>query len=160
MQFTFRPMRLRDALAVARWRYPGEYAFYNPGAMPLFVWLIERPLRLFGMAVYYAVWNERGELAGIFSFVRQDAARETLEIGVALRPDLTGQGRGIGLAFVVAGLNFARERYAPKRFTLDVATFNRRAMRVYELAGFRPERTVVRRTSGRRVEYLEMEREA
>lgn len=160
MEFTFRPMRMRDALAASRWRYPGEYAFYNPGTTPIFVWFVERPIRLFGMAVYYGVWDERGELVGIFSFVRQGSGMETVEIGVALRPSLTGRGHGIGLAFVEAGLRFARLRYAPRRFTLDVATFNRRAMRVYEQAGFRPGRTVVRRTRGRRVEYLEMEREA
>lgn len=157
VEFTFRPMRLRDALAAVRWRYPGAYAFYDPGLSPIFVWLIEQPLRLFGLTVYYGVWNERGELTGIFSFAQR---AEDIEIGVALRPDLTGQGRGIGLAFVEAGLAFARRRLAPKRFTLDVATFNTRAMRVYERAGFRPTRTIVRRTRGRSVEYLEMEREA
>lgn len=157
MEFTFRPMRLRDAIAVARWRYPGEYAFYDPGLMPLFIWLIERPIRFAGTAIYYGVRDTRGDLAGIFSFVPQGSS---VEIGVALRPDLTGQRQGVGLAFVEAGLVFARERYAPKRFTLDVATFNHRAMRVYEQAGFRPMRTIARRTRGRMVEYLEMEREA
>ena len=160
MKFTFRPMRLRDALAVSRWRYPGEYAFYNPGMMPLVVWLVERPIRFFGMPVYYSVWDEHGKMAGIFSFVRQGAKMDVVEIGVALRPSLTGQRRGVGLAFVAAGLSFARERYAPRRFTLDVATFNHRAKRVYEQAGFQSSRTIIRRTRGRMVEYLEMEREA
>lgn len=157
MEFTFRPMRLRDALAVARWRYPGEYAFYNPRMTPLFVWLAERPLRLVGAAIYFAVRDDRDTLVGIFSFVPRGSS---VEIGLALRPDLTGQGVGLGLAYVRAGLSFAHERYAPKRFTLDVATFNRRAMRVYERAGFQPTRTVARRTHGRVVEYLEMERPA
>lgn len=157
MDFTFRPMRLRDALAAMQWRYPGEYAFYNPGMSPLFVWLVEQPLRIFGAAVYHAVWNERGELVGIFSFVRQGAM---VEIGVALRPDLTGQGKGIGLAFVRAGLAFASCRFSPRRFTLDVATFNSRARRVYERADFRPVRTIMRRTHGRMVEFLVMERDA
>lgn len=157
MEFTFRPMRLRDALTAARWHYQGEYAFYDPGVSPIFVWLIEQPLRLFGFTVYYGVWNERGELAGIFSLAQRT---EDVEIGLALRPDLTGQGRGMGLAFVEAGLAFARRHLAPKHFMLDVATFNTRARRVYEHAGFRPTRTIVRRTHGRMVEYLEMEREA
>lgn len=157
MEFIFRPMRLRDAAAAARWRYPGQYAFYNPGMTTLIVWLVEQPLRLFGITVYYAVWNERAELTGIFSFVRRGAE---VEIGVALRPDLTGRSRGMGLAFVEAGLAFARRRLAPTRFTLDVATFNTRAMRVYQRAGFQPTRTIVRRTRRRMVEYLEMEREA
>lgn len=157
MDFTFRPMRLRDALATTHWRYPGEYALYNPGMTPVFVWLIEQPLRIFGAAVYYAVWNERGERVGIFSFVRQGVK---VEIGVALRPDLTGLGQGIGLAFVRSGLAFASHRFSPRRFTLDVATFNSRARRVYERAGFRPVRIITRRTQGRTVEYLVMERDA
>jgi ribosomal-protein-alanine N-acetyltransferase len=46
-------------------------------------------------------------------------------------------GCGLGLAFVTAGLDFARERLGATRFVLDVAEFNERAIHVYERAGFR-----------------------
>jgi len=70
---------------------------------------------------------------GIFSLTRRG---DDVEIGVGLRPDLTG--RGLGLPFVRAGLELARRRCHPQTFSLYVATFNRRAITVYERAGFIP----------------------
>jgi ribosomal-protein-alanine N-acetyltransferase len=58
-----------------------------------------------------------------------------LEIGLGLRPDLAG--RGLGLEFFRAGVEFGRSRFAPARVILAVAGFNERARIVYERAGFR-----------------------
>jgi [ribosomal protein S18]-alanine N-acetyltransferase len=44
----------------------------------------------------------------------------------------------LGLAYLQAGLAFATQRFTPRRFRLSVATFNERAIRVYERAGFSP----------------------
>ncbi|HEY7976274.1 MAG TPA: GNAT family protein, partial [Ktedonobacterales bacterium] len=101
----------------------------------------------------FVVLNDANERIGIFTFIQRATA---IEIGLAMRPDLTG--RGLGLAFVEAGLDFARARYAPVRFTLDVATFNERARRVYARAGFRPIETFMRRIKGRPCEFLAMYR--
>ena len=79
---------------------------------------------------------------------------EDLEIGLGLRPDLTG--RGLGAAFLAAGLDFARERFAPDRFTLAVATFNERAITVYKRAGFARGRVYMHWTNGAEWEFLEM----
>ena len=79
-------------------------------------------------------------------------------IGLGLRPDMTGHGQG--LAFVNAGLNFARKEFVPKRFRLYVFDWNQRAIRVYERAGFRqigPH--VVHHPEGDRV-FIEMQRDA
>ncbi|HEV8190680.1 MAG TPA: GNAT family protein [Ktedonobacterales bacterium] len=149
--YTFTPLRLRDACAMASWRYDGEYAFYNTGLFPL---LLVVPLRrlLVGLGVeVYAVRDESKEVIGTFSYTRQGDA---VEIGLAMRPDLTG--RGLGLDFVRAGMDFARQRFAPHTFTLDVATFNRRAIAVYTRAGFAPVSTFKRRTRQGTVEFLQM----
>jgi RimJ/RimL family protein N-acetyltransferase len=75
---------------------------------------------------------------------------------LALRPDLTG--RRIGLGFVEAGMDFARRTFAPATFRLDVATFNQRAIRVYERAGFTPGPRFIRYTRLGPYEFMEMTR--
>ena len=94
---------------------------------------------------YHSVYDERGDLTGYFCF-GEDAqvaagkrlglyeVEPALDVGLGMRPDLTGMG--LGEEFVHAGLRFARETYSPPAFRLTVATFNQRAIRVYERAGF------------------------
>jgi [ribosomal protein S18]-alanine N-acetyltransferase len=75
-----------------------------------------------------------------------------------MRPDLTGQGLGIG--YLLAGLQFARETFSPERFTLSVATFNERAIVVYERAGFRRNTVYRHNTNGGEYLFLSMARKA
>ena len=82
----------------------------------------------------------------------------SLDIGLGLRPDLTG--KGLGLEFLLAGLEFGRRRFAPAGFRLAVATFNGRAIQVYERAGFRPTTVFTHHTNGGDHPFLLMTREA
>lgn len=149
--YTFRPLRWRDALEASRWRYPPPYQVYDIGrASLLTIWAAQQVLRPLGVAIYYAALDERGDLAGLFTYLQRG---DTVEVGLGLRPDLTG--RGNGLAFLEAGLAFGRRLYAPAAFRLTVAAFNQRAITVYERAGFR---VVGTRRHGRR-EELEMRKE-
>ena len=68
-----------------------------------------------------------------------DYRANALDIGMGLRPDLTGQGRG--LMYVKAILDFAHRTFAPTAFRVTVAQFNKRALRVWEKAGFRAIQT-------------------
>jgi ribosomal-protein-alanine N-acetyltransferase len=101
---------------------------------------------------YWAVREDADELVGYFDFKPQGEG--TLEIGLGLRPDLTG--RGLGASFLLAGLEFARARFAPERFTLAVATFNERAITVYERAGFARGHVYMHWTNGAEWEFMEM----
>lgn len=145
MRFTFHPMTEADARSILAWRYDGPYAVYNmTGDEETALLELLDP-----RSPYVAARDEQSELVGFLAFgtaaeVGNASAAPTLfsrdrilSVGLGLRPDLTGHGRGIGLAFVSAGLEFARERFHPAEFRLFVLAFNQRAARVYEQAGFR-----------------------
>jgi ribosomal-protein-alanine N-acetyltransferase len=154
MVFMFRPLRWNDALVVGRWQYPAPYELYDLGPIPLLVsvplhWLLA-PLGRMG---FYAVDSEDDQLVGVFSFRKLG---RTVELGLALRPDLTG--RKIGQGYVEAGMDFARGTFAPAAFRLDVATFNQRAIRVYERAGFVAGPRFIRSTRLGPYEFMEMTR--
>jgi [ribosomal protein S18]-alanine N-acetyltransferase len=143
-----------EAEAIAEWRYPAPYSFYNwTSDVDDLGELLDPSLR--GEA-YWAAKDEEGELVGHFSFKPKD--ERTLEVGLGLPPDPTG--RGLGSSFLAAGLDFARERFAPERFVLSVATFNERAIKVYERAGFAHVRVYMHSTAGAEWEFLEMSRPA
>jgi ribosomal-protein-alanine N-acetyltransferase len=146
-------MAQADAEAVASWRYPAPFSFYD--------WvsddddlaeLLNADRR--GDA-YFAVDDDQGELVGYFSF-KPDG--RTLVVGLGLRPDLTG--RGLGGAFLAAGLDYAWEEFAPEEFSLSVATFNERAIKVYERAGFERTRVYMHETNGGEWEFVELRRSA
>jgi len=102
------------------WRYPPPYDFYDGDVDPPL-----NPERFFG------AFDEDGGLVGFYYFEEKPP---DLDYGLGLRPDLVG--RRLGLEFFRAGLDFARERYRPRRIYLHVAEFNERARKVYERAGF------------------------
>ncbi len=144
VQFHFTPVEDEDARAILAWRYEGQYAIYNweDGDDP--AEMLDR------RSPQYAVKDERGELIGFFAYGSAAyvwgsdephlySEHNTITIGLGMRPDLTG--KGLGLAFTQAGLDFARQQFQPDYFRLYVLTFNERAIRVYERAGF--ERTGV-----------------
>jgi [ribosomal protein S18]-alanine N-acetyltransferase len=152
--FAFRPLTQADAELIAAWRYPEPYSFYDwesdPDDLTEF---LDATLR---RGDYVAVEGVDGTVIGFFHYKRPHGA--TLEIGLGLRPDMTG--RGLGRSFVEAGLEYARRRFAPVEFRLSVATFNRRAITVYERVGFAATRVFTHRTNGGEWEFVEMRRPA
>jgi ribosomal-protein-alanine N-acetyltransferase len=143
-----------DAVAISRWSYPEPYSFYDWDADPDDLAELLDPARR-GDA-YSAVEDASGELVGFFSFKPREPS--AVEIGLGLRPDLTG--RGLGGAFVEAGLEHARTRFAPAEFVLAVASFNRRAIAVYERAGFVQVRAYRHSTNGAEWDFVELRRPA
>jgi len=149
--FRFAAMSQEDAEAIAEWRYPEPFSFYDASADPDdLAELLDPALRGAG---YESVRNESDELVGFFQFKQNRP--DVLEIGLGLRPDLTD--RGLGGTFIEAGLRRARARFGPTPIVLSVATFNRRAVTVYERAGFVAVRTYMHSTNGGEWEFLEME---
>jgi [ribosomal protein S18]-alanine N-acetyltransferase len=136
--FRFTPMTESAAQAIVTWLYAKPYDIYN-------VDLEERESTVRGLLDpvnrYFAAWLLE-ELAGFACFGPDarvpggDYIDECIvDVGLGLRPDLTG--KGIGLPFVNAIVAFATKEDRPQKLRLTVAVFNQRAIRVYERAGFR-----------------------
>jgi [ribosomal protein S18]-alanine N-acetyltransferase len=151
VKFTFQTRTGEDARQIASWHYPPPYDFYDLDQDPedLAQFLNQETWQ----KPYYSVFNEENELVGFFTF-KQDG--QTVEIGLGLRPDLTG--KGLGLAFINAGLAFGQEHFSVGGWSLSVATFNTRAIRLYEYAGFTPLTTFLQHTNGGEYEFLRMVR--
>ena len=143
-------MRQSEAIEIADcWKYDGEYAFYDMTADPEDYEEIVTP-ELRGDR-YFSVFD-KDVLIGFFCVEQED---KTIEIGLGLRPELTGQGRGI--AFLNEILRFVRENYTFEKIGLDAASFNQRAMKVYEQAGFVKTGTSQVRTNGGIYNFSSME---
>ena len=151
--YLFRQMDAADAGETSGWRYDPPYDFYDSTADPADLPELLDPQSR--RDVYFSALDEENCLVGFFQF---EKTNEAVDVGLGLKPDLTG--RGLGAGFVLAGLALARERFSPQRFTLSVATFNARAICVYERAGFRRGRIYTHETNGGEHEFLSMWREA
>ncbi len=152
-RYLFRQMDDADAREISGWRYAPPYDFYDATADPAdLAELLDPQSR---RDVYFSALDGEHRLMGFFQF---EKTGEEVAVGLGLRPDLTG--RGLGTEFVLAGLEFARERFSPRRFILSVATFNGRAIGVYERAGFRRDEVFMHQTNGGEHEFLRMERGA
>jgi ribosomal-protein-alanine N-acetyltransferase len=150
MEYEIRPMTAADAEAIAGWHYPGEYRFYDAEQDPGDLAELLDPAQ---WGTRYFAADSGGELAGHFVFT---LAGERLEIGLGLRPDLTG--RGLGGKFLAAGLSFAAAHFGTDRAVLAVAAFNERAITLYERAGFRVVDRYLHATNGGVHPFLRMER--
>lgn len=135
MIIVFDPMEEPAARAIARWRYEPPYDIYN----------LENSTESIRYALdprnnYYTMRNDDGDLIGFCSFGLDgqvpggDYRLEALDIGMGVRPDLTGKGHGSQIAANV--LNFARKTFQPTIFRVTIAAFNQRARRVWEKMGF------------------------
>jgi RimJ/RimL family protein N-acetyltransferase len=104
------------------WRYEPPYDFYDPAADPP-----EHPER------WQVIAGDDGRAEAFWEFTLPEEG--VVEIGIGLRPDLCG--RGLGERYLQAELDYAREHWQPQTFRLYVATWNERAIRLYERLGFR-----------------------
>ena len=150
MAFTFHPMDKINARAILNWRYDAPYDPYNSDPDNA-----EEGVRVFldPQNAYYTIIDEQRELLAYCCFGPDawvpggDYSVNALDIGMGVRPDLTGQGQG--LRYVKAVLDFGRCTFAPTAFRVTVAEFNKRALRVWEKAGFRAVQAFQKEQDGR-----------
>jgi ribosomal-protein-alanine N-acetyltransferase len=155
MRYVFAPMNKEYASGiVSNWHYDDVYSFYDMAAD-------EDDLRIFMDTKNWenttkAVVNEDDELIGWASFY---AENDEFWLSLGLRPDLTGQG--LGAEFVSECVRYAISHYSPTNDTikLAVALFNKRAIKVYQRAGFVETNRTIRDTHIGQVDFIEMKRD-
>lgn len=135
--YKFHPMTSDKAKMISTWQYEEPFSIYNMEDSE------ECISELLNGEYYYAM-NEQNLLVGYICI--GDAARvpggypagiyedEFLDIGLGLKPEYTGRGKG--LDFLAAALNFLNKRFNTNKYQLVVAEFNVRAINVYERIGF------------------------
>ena len=134
------PLQAEHALNILGWRYPAPYDFYDPPDDPH----SDRYVREFMRPEwqFHVILDRENRMAGFCSFGPDgqveggDYSQPALDIGLGMKPNLTGQG--LGKDFFTAILVYANTRFEVDCFRLTVANFNERAMSLYKKLGFRP----------------------
>lgn len=132
MELQIKPMSEAAAREVCRWKYPGEYAVSNYPAWEDLKTSNSGPANDFIRETqFYAVYD-RDVLAAHFRLAEDG---DSVTVGLGFCSEYCGKGAGSALMALVK--DCARERFPNKPLRLFVRTFNQRAIRCYERAGFR-----------------------
>ncbi len=142
MELFVKPVTEKDAQAFVLWRYESPYDVYNVIDDPTNREKINEQIDYFldPTVNCHVITNPNGDLLGFITFGADgqvpggDYSAEALDIGMGIRPELTGQGQGH--AFISAAIEFAFNAYQPTMLRTTVATFNKRAQRLCLRAGF------------------------
>ncbi|KUP09612.1 ribosomal-protein-alanine acetyltransferase [Bacillus coahuilensis m2-6] len=150
MTFTIQTMAQEQAEEIAyNWHYEQEYDFYDMEAdnedLEEFLNPVTRGNNMFSV-------SEDNVLVGFLSVSEETLS--TFEIGLGMRPDLTGQG--MGQNFLVGCIEFVQKKFSPRILTLSVATFNQRAIKVYKKVGFKEIEVFMQETNGSQFEFVKM----
>lgn len=143
-------MKQSEAEIIANnWKYEGVYSFYDmTDDIEDYEEIISEEQR--GERYFSVLYNK--ELYGFFC-VEQE--KDTIEIGLGMKPQCTGKGNGV--TFVNNILKFVSSKYSYDTIILDVASFNKRAIKVYERAGFTKTKEIMVNTNGGNYEFTVME---
>jgi RimJ/RimL family protein N-acetyltransferase len=135
---SFAAMTPEYASQIVQWKYGGEYSIYDRHESIAGTGMDD--LACVASDGALAGWIHFGEPARIPTVEENVYDDGFLDLGVGLRPELCG--KGLGLTFVRAVLEYARKEFGAERFRLSVAAFNERAKKVYARAGFVVEREI------------------
>ena len=129
-KLTYRNLTEQDKQQICQWRYEGRYAVYD---IPDYELLKEN---LAGFADpekekdYYAFFD--GETLTGYVNIREKNGE--VSVGIGVEPHLCGQHYGRDILEYACGIS--RELHPGKMLSLEVRTWNTRAIRCYEHTGF------------------------
>lgn len=127
---TYHLMTEQEKEIVAAWNYTGEYEIYN---MPPYQEQKQKgiglgnPLRSKNFYSYY----DGDTLIGFTNILEEE---KEVFVGIGVSPDICGHGYGQKMLAIVHDI--ANTLYPNKPLYLEVRTWNKRAVRCYQKAGF------------------------
>ncbi len=139
MNIIIKQVTNNEAKRISKWIYKDPYSIYSlDGSNECIKELLNGD--------YYSALDMKGNIVGFYCFGRSAQVpighkygvydnKNIMDIGLGINPDFCGQG--LGEAFLKVGLSFARNELYAKKIRLTVATFNKRAIKVYQRVGFR-----------------------
>lgn len=129
-----RPMEKADIKRLEKWKYKGDYAYYDVDGIGEELLAADAQLLCFGpfIVAYYCFGKEARIPVGekLLAYTETDCT----DIALSMRPVLCGHGWGGRV--LERGMAFARETMGASRFRLTVAAANLRALTIYQRAGF------------------------
>ncbi len=146
--YEIKAMSQSDAEEIVTWTYDEPYSFFNMENDPEDLAELLSPESRENR--YFSVYK-KADLIGFFEYEKRG---KVIDIALGMKPELTGKKQGFD--FLKAGLAFAKERFAPSQITLSVAPFNKRAIKVYERAGFIEQDRIIHRSNGREYGFIKM----
>lgn len=131
-------MTKKSAFEIAQWTYPDIYSCYSfDGSSEIITELMN--------GEYFVDFDNQNKIIG-FICIGKSAQIPTLEkeiyidetaldIGLGLNPALCGNG--LGSKFLTECISFVKQKFNASNYRLTVASFNQRAIKVYERIGFK-----------------------
>lgn len=148
----FSAMTIRASHEIAdTWKYPHPFDFYDVTADP------DDYHEFVSPNLWPEVFQQihcHGDLVGFFS-AQPILEGTAFELSLGMHPSLTGNGWGH--SFVNSCLTWLDGHEYRGRMVLSVASFNMRAIKVYQAAGFVKVRDYAQVTNGGTYDFVEME---
>lgn len=138
---------------ICNWKYEGEYSVYN---LPTYDKVVTQK---WGIAIeekrekqFAAVRSQNGDLYGYIRFIENE---NYVLVGLGLKPSLCGQGLGSALMELIK--KESNRRYGNIIIVLEVRSFNQRAIKCYQRAGFKIIDRYSKDTLAGHDEFIKME---
>ena len=131
-ELVVQPLEEVHAREIVGWHYEPPYDLYDLGTDDVDQ-VVEDLLD--PSNAYHAILTAAGELVAFCCFGPDgqvpggNYGQEALDLGLGVRPDLTGRGQGT--SYVRTVLAFAQRKFAPPGYRVTIAEFNARAQRVW-----------------------------
>ncbi len=137
MSIQIRSLTVEEVRTFLSWEYSEPYDMYNMSSTGE-----EEDFRFFmdPESGYFAIANETDEMIGFCNFGADAQVpggvydEDAVDIGMGLRPDLTGLGQGH--LYAAAVFDFANQHFPHQKQRVTIAKFNKRAQRLCAKFGF------------------------